>query len=389
MGLYKQSRSKYWWMRFTNEHGVLTRRSTGTCNENAATIIMAKELKAVEQRGLGITAPSPLAGSQPIKRIVDLFLKEQRLLGISEPWIDTQQKRFDKMIYTMRLGTLRDITTNGLKQYLAEQLGEMSHTTRKQYIMHMRKLCEWAMEQSPPLLGFNPAIAASPRLSGRRSRVEDNRETRRPLWSSEIPQLLNATPDTPRELLTWERHRRPIYVVAMRTGFRRSTLNRLRPASIHLDVANPHILVPAELTKSGRSIVMDLVDETVIGCVEQLLGLAAARRKSDRFYGLPFAPVPKPDTFRRDLIRAGIPPVDELGRKVVFHSLRSTFCTQLAIRGVPAQVAMQLMDHTSIHTTMKFYTLVGQTDMRRFMSDLPKLGIDRDSLCMSQSMSVG
>ena len=58
----------------------------------------------------------------------------------------------------------------------------------------------------------------------------------------------------------------------------------------------------------------------------------------------------------------------------MFHSLRATFATQLALAGVPAQAAMQLLDHSSIQTTLKFYTMVGVSDMAGFMGRLPPLG---------------
>lgn len=386
MGLYKQAKSNNYFMRFSDEHGRLIRRSTGTADKRAATMILMDEERAVLNRKLGIAAPSPTGARAPIDVVVKRFLKEQRDNGLSESWANTQSKRFDLMISAMGIRSLVDFKTEKLKEYLVDHPTAKSHITRCQYIMHVSKLCKWAMDQSPPLLATNPAIKAMPRLIGREANVARNRVVRRPLDTLEIPLFLSAEPKTPRRKVIWNSYRLPLYQVALRTGFRRSTLRRLTPASIHLDAANPHILVPAEITKSGRSINMPLADQSVVECIDQLLRYCFARHPSDPFYGLPFGQIPKPKTFQADLARAEIPRVDELGRHVVFHSLRTTFCTQMAISGIPPQIAMELMDHKNIDVTMKIYTMVGVSDKRRFMKELPSLDCGRGKLGMSQSM---
>lgn len=59
---------------------------------------------------------------------------------------------------------------------------------------------------------------------------------------------------------------------------------------------------------------------------------------------------------QRDLNRAGIPFLDDLGRRVDFHSLRKTFGTALVLSGADPRVVMELMRHSDLKLTMKTYT---------------------------------
>lgn len=52
-------------------------------------------------------------------------------------------------------------------------------------------------------------------------------------------------------------------------------------------------------------------------------------------------------------------PVSETGVTMPWHSLRHTFGTELAARGVPVPVIRELMGHASIATTMRYVTVTG------------------------------
>jgi len=61
---------------------------------------------------------------------------------------------------------------------------------------------------------------------------------------------------------------------------------------------------------------------------------------------------------KKDLAAAKIAYRDESGRDIDFHSLRHTFCSNLALAGVHPTVAQQLARHADIKITMKYYTHV-------------------------------
>lgn len=59
-------------------------------------------------------------------------------------------------------------------------------------------------------------------------------------------------------------------------------------------------------------------------------------------------------------VAAGVSvPVSETGITMPWHSLRHTFGTELAARGVPVPVIKELMGHASIATTMRYVTVTG------------------------------
>ena len=80
----------------------------------------------------------------------------------------------------------------------------------------------------------------------------------------------------------------------------------------------PFVLVRASTTKNSKVAPMTLHLELVAALRESLKGNASQRNQfSNRF--------PRIERFKRDLIKAGIPYQDALGRYGDFPSLRKTF----------------------------------------------------------------
>lgn len=383
--VYKQAKSNKWTMEYRDEHGKVVRRTTGTTDKGVAQRILAEEERAVDLRRLGIAAPSPKQSRTPIEDVLARYLSECSMIGNVPEVIDDKRRRLAKVVDWTGIRNLAELTPAMIRGLLDDQLAELARSTRNAYLSHIRGLCDYALRQSPPMLSSNPAKDITPGYRTKRASNLDQGDRRRCLWTPEIPQLLAARPENPYAQLKWDRHRRPLYIVAMGTGFRRSTLNRIEPWMIKLEVANPHIAVPSDLLKSGRRLVMPIRDPSVRESIEMLLRVCSARKpfkqgRPNRWLTKPFAPVPKSDTtFLADITRAGIPRIDEEGRRVVFHSLRATFATQLALNGVPPQVTMELMDHADIKTTLKFYTMVGVTDTSMFMDRMPAIDQAFDS----------
>jgi integrase len=84
--------------------------------------------------------------------------------------------------------------------------------------------------------------------------------------------------------------------------------------------------------------------------------------------------VPKMETMRRDLARAGIVYQDEQGRRVDLHALRVTFNTNLVLSGAHPRVAQELMRHSDVRLTMKFHTDASKLPIREALAALPSFG---------------
>src|SRR5262249_16573373 len=75
----------------------------------------------------------------------------------------------------------------------------------------------------------------------------------------------------------------------------------------------------------------------------------------------------------RDLRLAGIPKVDERGRTLDVHALRTTFGTLLSKGGVPPRTAQAAMRHSDIGLTMNVYTDPKLFDVKGARDALPAL----------------
>jgi hypothetical protein len=71
---------------------------------------------------------------------------------------------------------------------------------------------------------------------------------------------------------------------------------------------------------------------------------------------------------------AGIPFVDEQGRRLDFHALRMTFDTNLAIAGVSDAERMKLMRHKSPRLTLEIYTDSEKVPVADALAKLPEFG---------------
>ncbi len=85
--------------------------------------------------------------------------------------------------------------------------------------------------------------------------------------------------------------------------------------------------------------------------------------------------------------RAGIAVRGEDNTKLDIHALRVTFCTRLALAGVPIQVAQSLMGHQSVEMTANIYTRVTTQNLRDALRVVPPLEVANkvDEIDLTQS----
>jgi integrase len=96
---------------------------------------------------------------------------------------------------------------------------------------------------------------------------------------------------------------------------------------LHLDAEQPFVNVRPSTTKNHKQAVFALHPDVV-----------AELRKLPLLPGKVFANgLPKMETFKRDLRRAGIEFIDAKGRRADFHSLRHTLGTNLALAGTASR----------------------------------------------------
>ena len=158
-----------------------------------------------------------------------------------------------------------------------------------------------------------------------------------------------------------------VYTTALYTGLRRKELNEIRWLDFLLDESPPRVRVPASISKNRKEALLPLHPE-----------LAAALR---RLRPIKFDPMAKPfhhrvpriETVKKDMARAGIPLMDEQGRRVDFHTLRKTFGTTMLASGVHPIVVKELMRHSDLKLTTNLYNDASQLPLAAGVATLPGL----------------
>jgi hypothetical protein len=157
-----------------------------------------------------------------------------------------------------------------------------------------------------------------------------------------------------------------VYRVFYYTGLRHNELNGLTLADFKLDIAEPAIRIPPSLAKNRR---FNLVEIAAALMSDLRTFLATFKNRTDRpFYGL----IPKIETLKKDLDRAGLPFENEDGR-FDLHAFRKTLGTHLALAGEPLQKVQRILRHETLSMTMKFYTDVSLIKSRESFAKLPAL----------------
>jgi integrase len=257
--------------------------------------------------------------------------------------------------------------------------------TRQSYQQAVRAFARWLARrghrQASDVAGMMPVSGASERL-------------RRALTVDELARLLAVAPGRPlteARLIRWgpragatDRrlkakevsrlaalgvNNRLLYWTAATTGLRAAELRALRASDLALTSESPRVRLPGSETKSGEPVSLPLRSDLAGELAAWLAGRQAG--PDDRVFRVPRRTA---DELRRDLRAAGIAEKDGRGRVVDFHSLRGTFATLLAVRGVPALTAKKLMRHSTIRLTLDLYADADQADERAAVDCLPSLG---------------
>lgn len=163
---------------------------------------------------------------------------------------------------------------------------------------------------------------------------------------------------------------RPVYLLAIYTGLRRSELKQLEWRDVVLDSATPHLKVRDATTKNSKDVIIEL-HPLAVEALRSLHAQSEVTPSTRVFHGI----FPKLQAFKADLKRAGIAGEPHLGHKVDFHSFRHTFGTLLSIAGTPLAVAKGLMRHSDAKLTLDVYTTNAFLPTSEAINALPHFGV--------------
>ncbi|MFM8986615.1 MAG: site-specific integrase [Planctomycetia bacterium] len=176
------------------------------------------------------------------------------------------------------------------------------------------------------------------------------------------------------ELQGWERAL--TYELLLTTGMRKGELASLTVADVDLSDDAPAVTLRGVHAKNGKRSTIPLRTD-VAGHVRDWLADRRRRRLAaqgkvlaadDRLVQIPSGLIRILD---RDLAAAGIPKVDERGRRLEVHAMRTTFNTQLAVAGVDPRTAMAAMRVSSLDLVLKTYADEKHLDVTKAVNLLP------------------
>lgn len=332
--IYKPKGSRIWRWKFRQQpkDGKIEDVSLGTSDKQVAEKRRAELRREKEQERDGLIPPKAIreAAERELSIHLNDFLGDMRRRGKSEKYLANLEFRVGRLISDCGWITARDVSADSFQTWLRGQR-ELKDKTANDYLEAARCFCNW-------LVKLGRAVS-NPLLPVEKAKTKDGK----------ADEVRAFSDDEMLRLLAVAGERKAVYLMAVHTGLRRSELAALKWGDLHLDAVKPFVKVRASTTKNGKSAVIPLVPEVEAAAREH-------RGNGARDDETVFKSIPRIERFYRDLKKAGIGLRDAHGRKAVFHSLRHTLGTNLAIGGVASRVAMAVMRHSDRRLTDKIYT---------------------------------
>ena len=294
---------------------------------------LLKEIHEDAQResvGLIPAAFTRKAKRRPLAELFEEYLASVRKNGRSHDHVRVLKLRFLALTKGCRWACMADVTSRSFMDWRNAQTAYQARTLNN-YYEAARAFFNW--------------VDRSYEIPNPLKRVENLSV---PVKYPQGPRAFTST-----ELLSLfavaKPKRRFFYRLMTLTGLRRKEAKRLCWGDFRLD-DQPGLFLRAEATKARRADWLPILQ----AFVPELL---AARPENWHANMLVFPRgVADPDTLRRDMVKAGIPLIDRLGRPVGIHTFRRTFISQLQKAGVHPRVIMQLARHKSLRLTDSPYT---------------------------------
>ncbi len=301
-------------------------------------IVREKQMESV-----GLLAPQGqrAAALIPLEKHLQDFASDLETIGRDAQYVYDLKSRVMRVIEECGWKTIKDVSSDSFVKWRARQA--LAPKTINEYLASVRTLFNWM--QKHERIERNPLFPVQ--------KVESNGKQSRPRRAYTRDEIIR--------LLEVAGPRRAIYLTAVHTGLRHNELKQLEVDDLHLDAQQPFVNVRASTTKNHKMAVIALHPD-VVGELRKLPLVPGEKV---------FATVPKIDTLKRDLERAGIPRIDAKGRRLDFHSLRHTLGTNLALAGTAPRVAMEAMRHSDMRLTTKTYTDTGLLPVSDAITKLP------------------
>jgi integrase len=314
---------------------------------------LALHVKELEREACGMSVPRIMreALQAPLPDHVTAFLRELEAKGRAVRTVKSYRNILHRVFASCGWKVLRDLNPRAFCEW--RQSCGLKPKTINDALGTIITLCNWLERQG--MMPANPFRHVE-------KVTNDNVGTyRRALSADEVQRLLTASPPG----RSW------IYLFIVYTGLRRNEMNRITRGHIFLDAPQPYVELLSSMTKNRKPARQPLRPEAVAVLREKVPDDLMPYEWVFR------GKVPSVRKFKVDLAAAGISPVDERGRVLDVHALRTTFGTMLSVAGVSPRVAMELMRHSDLKLTMRIYTDAAQLPLASDVQRLPSFSASK------------
>ncbi|HEV2330748.1 MAG TPA: site-specific integrase [Verrucomicrobiae bacterium] len=303
------------------------------------------------------------AAQSPLLDLVSEYVNELTVLGRSEDHLRHVNTRLRRLVRECGWTRLADVTPASFQTWRKAQSAKAPKTLNE-YLAVLSAFWTWLRKQGR--VTVNPFELVERADTRGKERIQ-----RRALSDEEAARLLQVAGEN-----------RLAYLLPLYAGLRRNEVKTLRWSSLVLGESGGLLRIHAAVNKNRKEQALPLHPELV----KALENKKPANSKTDGLV-LPNG-VPKMKEVRQDLKKADIPFLDERGRRVDYHALRTTFVTRLSINKVHPRLAMELARHSDLKLTMKNYTDAGQLPLREVIESLPGFGGRSDSRIDSRTLGA-
>ncbi len=348
--LVKRPNSPYWHMRYTLPGEKVRSRSLRVRDERTAKRRMDEFVIQLERESAGLLPPSRQrqTASADLESVLAQYLADLRAQSCSAQHIE-KTGLFVRVVAKDRgWKSIRDISADGFTAWRSNLAGTRAAKTLNLYLGAYTAFLNWLVKSD--------RLPENPLRHVKKAKQHEQKRPRRACTDEEASKLLHAAPP----------ERRLIYLLAFHTGLRRSEIATLEWRDVFLDDATPFIRLRASQSKNRKG-------DTVWLHPELVENLATARATGVKASDKVVEMFPRLRAFRKDLVAAGIPYLDEFGRRFDFHSTRKTLNTRMAKNGVPTRAAMHAMRHSEERLTTVVYTDQTHLAVAQHVASLPPL----------------
>lgn len=305
-------------------------------------------VRGEELKREGLPVPVGLWGHE-VEKLVDLieqYLTVRRGKGTGEKQLKDVRQRLLKVSLACSWETVQNVQPMAFEKWRAAY--DSSAKTRNEYLADWRAFLGWLVRQGR--LDRDPLSPVEPI-----SRVQKTRKRR--AWTEE-------------EVNTFLAHGWPYRVgfcLALLAGLRRKEIEALQWGDVHLEEGSAFLRLRESTTKNGKES-MQLIPEELRTLL--LDHRPVACREDD-----PVLPegLPRTDTFRRHVEKAGLVYQNAQGERIDFHALRLTYGTLLQRSDLSVRQAQELMRHSDARLTTATYTDVNQLGLTAAVARLPSI----------------